>query len=85
MIAAGLTLLIYSSPKARLCIQWMRSRTARFNKSFFWLEDKVGKRINIVGVTLKGTRPLEHTVGEKLSHKAYVKERLEAEKGCRLT
>ena len=83
LIAAGLTLLIYASPKARLCIQWFRSRLPWFHKFFSWLEDKVGIRISIVGETLKDTRPLTHTIGKDLSHKQYVQEKLAEEQKAR--
>lgn len=78
-IAVGLTLLIYASPKARLCIQWFRSRLPWFHKLFCWLEEKIGTRISVISKTLKDTRPLEHTIGETLSHKQYVQEKLSEE------
>lgn len=83
LLAAGLTLLIYASPKARLCIQWFRSRISWIHKIFCWLEEKVGTRIAVIGNTLKDTRPLEHTVGEGLSHKEYVQEKLKEEKNLK--
>ncbi len=79
LLAAGLTLLIYASPKARVCIQWFRSRLPWFHKLFCWLEKKIGTRISIIGGTLRDTRPLEHTIGEALSHRQYVQEKLAEE------
>lgn len=79
LIALGLTTLIYASPKARLCIQWIRSRHAKINRVFFWLENKVGDKIDIVGKTLAKTRPLPTTVGKGLSHKQYLAKQLAQE------
>ncbi len=57
MIAGGLTTLICTSPKAQFCIQYMRSRLSWFNRVVFWIESKVGKRVQIMGDALKKTRP----------------------------
>jgi len=56
-IAGGLTGLICSSAKARSCIKWIRTRVAWFNKTIFWLEEKVGPRVKIIGKALLQTRP----------------------------
>lgn len=50
-----------------------------FHNFFYWLEEKIETRVPIIGKTLKDTRPLEHTVGEGLSHKQYVQEKLAEE------
>ncbi len=57
MISGGLTTLICSSPRAQFCIRFIRTRTAWFNKAFFWLEGKMGKRVKIIGDALAKTRP----------------------------
>jgi hypothetical protein len=57
MIAGGLTTLICSSPRARFCIKYMRTRLSWFNKMVGWIESKVGSRIKIIGKALKQTRP----------------------------
>ncbi len=78
-LAIGLTLLIYSSPKARICIQWIRSRVSIFHKFLLWIEKKMGHRIKVVGKTLEKTHPLKGTESKQLSHKAYVEKKLKEE------
>jgi hypothetical protein len=58
MIAGSLTALICTSPRARRCLQFMRTRMNWFNKMMAWVEKTVGNRINIIGVALRQTRPL---------------------------
>jgi hypothetical protein len=57
MIAGSLTMLICVSPRAQSCMRFMRVRINWFNKMIFWLEEKVGARISIIGEALKKTRP----------------------------
>jgi hypothetical protein len=57
MIATSLTALICTSPRARSCLRFMRSRIEWFDKFFFWLEDTVGERIGFIGNALVKTRP----------------------------
>lgn len=78
-LALGFTLLIYASAKARLCIQWVRSRVGWINKFFYWFERKIGSRIKVVGETLEKTHPLKGSEGQKLSHKKYVATKLKEE------
>lgn len=72
LIAGGLTALICSSPSARFCIMWIRARINWFNRLIFWLEEKVGTRIKIIGTALNKTRPPED-VATTLSHREFVK------------
>ena len=60
MIAGSLTALICSSPRARRCLQFMRTRMNWFNKMVAWVEKSVGDRIGIVGTALRQTRPLAY-------------------------
>lgn len=71
LIAGGLTALICSSPSARYCLMWIRTRVDWFNKVIFWLENKVGTRVKVVGGALAKTRPHEDT-STLLSHKEFV-------------
>jgi len=57
IIAGSLTALICSSPTARSCLRFMRTRMNWFDKVFFWLEDKVGTRITVIGNALRMTHP----------------------------
>lgn len=59
MIAGSLTALTCTSPRARRCLQFMRTRINVLNKSILWIEEKVGHRIGIVGRALRQTRPIE--------------------------
>ena len=71
-IAGGLTGLICSSVRARFCVKWIRMRFAWFNKAIFWLEEKVGPRVKIIGNALEKTRPdPTNESEEKLSHKDF--------------
>ncbi len=72
-IAGGLTALICSSPTARFCLQWTRTRVGWLNKVLFWLEDKVGTRIEVIGNALKQTHPLPGEEGRSLTHTEYLK------------
>ncbi len=69
MIAGGLTTLICSSPRARFCIKYMRTKLNWFNKTIFWIETKVGSRIKIIGNALKQTRPEAINVNCPLNEK----------------
>lgn len=73
-IAGGLTGLICSSVRARFCVKWIRMRVNWFNKTVFWLEEKVGPRVKIIGNALEKTRPDPTVDGEEmLSHKDFFK------------
>ena len=73
-IAGGLTGLICSSARARFCVKWIRTRVAWFIKTIFWLEEKVGPRVKVIGTALLQTRPdsAEADVAA-LSHKDFIK------------
>jgi len=76
LIAGGLTALICSSSTARYCLMWIRSRVSWFNKLIFWLEEKVGSRIKVVGVALSKTHPPEST-STPMTHHEFVNNELE--------
>ncbi len=76
LIAGGLTALICSSPTARYCLMWVRSRVSWFNKLIFWLEEKVGSRIKVIGVALSKTHPPEGK-SISMSHHEFVNNELE--------
>ncbi len=57
IIAASITLLICTSPRAQGCLKFFRARAKWLNSAFYWLENKVGDRISIVGNALKRTHP----------------------------
>ena len=71
MIAGGLTALICSSPSARYCLMWIRTRFNWFNKAIFWLEKTVGPRVKVVGNALARTHPPEDAAS-LVSHKEFV-------------
>ena len=54
LLALGTMLLICASPWFRQCLQFLRTRFARFNKMMTWMENKMGDRI---GSVLKLTEP----------------------------
>ena len=70
LIAGGLTMLICSNPSAQYCVMWARSRVAWVNKLMFWLENKVGNRVKVVGVALAKTHPPQASI--MLSHRAFI-------------
>ena len=73
-IAGGLTGLICSSARARFCVKWIRMRVAWFNKAIFWMEEKVGPRVKVIGLALEQTRPDPVNAGDEiLSHKDFIK------------
>lgn len=76
LIAGGLTALICSSQSARYCLMWLRARVNWFNKLIFWLENKVGSRIKIIGAALGKTHPPEGGTSS-VSHREFVKNELE--------
>ncbi len=57
MIAASLTTLTCTSPRARSIIKDFRERSDKINKLFYFLEEKVGTKITIIGDALMLTRP----------------------------
>ena len=73
LLAGALTLLICTDPYAQHCIKWMRTRTNWFNKTIYWLENKVGVKIKVMGDALKLTRPSEDENDKLLSHSEYIK------------
>ncbi|WP_017445146.1 hypothetical protein [Gayadomonas joobiniege] len=79
LLATGLSLLIYASPKMRLCIQWARSRLPWVHRSFNWLQNKIGNKIKVLGETLAKTQPLPDTTDKSLSHSEYVRFHLKHE------
>jgi len=78
-LAGGLTLLICFSPSAQYCLKWIRTRVNWFNKFIYWIENKVGAKIQIMGDALKLTRPNEDRSDETLSHSEYVKKNMKSE------
>lgn len=82
MIAGGLTALICSSPSARYCVMWIRTRVNWFNKAIFWLEKKVGTKVKTVGVALGKTRPRDD-VSNALSHRDFVRSELSQDSKCK--
>ena len=79
LIAGGLTALICSSASARYCLMWIRSRVNWFNRLIFWMENKVGSRIKIIGTALSKTHP--PTDGTNLlSHRDFVQNELKKQK-----
>ncbi len=57
LAAGSMAILICASPRARRCLQILRTKWSRLNKGFFWVEEKVGSRINFIGDALNQTRP----------------------------
>lgn len=80
IVAGALTMLICTDSYARYCLKWMRTKLNWFNKAIFWLENKIGVRIKIMGDALKLTHPSEDEADKALSHSAYIK-KVRAEKG----
>ena len=80
LLAGGLTLLICTNPSAQFCLKWMRTKINWFNKTIFWLEDKVGIKIKVMGDALKLTRPSEDTNDKTLTHSEYIKKNLGSKK-----
>ena len=73
-IAGGLTGLICSNARARLCVKWLRTRFNWFNKMIAWLDKKVGTRIKLIGTALQQTTPDPMEANEELpSHKDFIK------------
>lgn len=78
--ACSLTLTISVSSYAQFCVQWIRSRVPRINRFLFWLEEKTGKRIKMIGEILPKTRPLEESINLKLSHREYINKMIQEKK-----
>ena len=57
LIASGVSMLICSNSKAQECMRYARTKSSRFNKIVFWMENKVGVRISFIGTALAKTRP----------------------------
>jgi hypothetical protein len=80
-IAGGLTVLICYNSTARICLRWIRTRAGWVNKAVFWLENKVGKRVSVIGAALKQTRPLiTDSTSHQLGHKEYLKDAISKER-----
>lgn len=58
LIAGSVSVLICSNSKVQQFVRYMRSKSRRFNKVIFWLENKVGVKIKFIGTALRKTRPL---------------------------
>ncbi len=59
IVAASLTALICTSPRARKVLQFLRIRIEWFNNMFLWMENKIGNRVAIISTALHQTRPGE--------------------------
>ena len=57
IVALSLTALICTSPRVRKGLQFLRARINWFNKTFYWLENKIGDRIKVISIALRQTRP----------------------------
>jgi hypothetical protein len=57
MISGGLTMLICTSPTARICIRFIREKSTKMNIFFEFLEKKIGTKIKVIGIALNKTRP----------------------------
>lgn len=57
MIAGSLTSLTCTSPRARSIIHYFRKKYRFINKGFYFLEEKIGTKITIIGDALILTRP----------------------------
>lgn len=58
LIAISISLLICSNAKVQTCMRYARTKSNRFNKVIFWLENKVGIKVKFIGAALENTRPL---------------------------
>jgi hypothetical protein len=80
-IAGGLTVLICYNSTARRCLRWIRTRFGWVNKAVFWLEDKVGKRVSVIGAALEQTRPLTtDSTSHQQTHREYLEDVLPIER-----
>ena len=61
LIAVSLSLLICSNKKAQSCMRYVRTKNDRFNKAIFWMENKVGVKVDFIGQALKQTRPIDES------------------------
>lgn len=57
LIAIGMSMLICSNAKAQACVKFLRTKSHKVNKIFFWMEEKVGRKINFIGIALAKTQP----------------------------
>lgn len=57
LIAFSLATLICTSPLAQRCLRAFRSRFGWLNRAIYWVENKVGTRIQFISSALKQTRP----------------------------
>lgn len=56
VLVLGITLLIATSKRTRICMSCLRLKYNRFNLWMEWLEERTGERM---GSILKQTRPVE--------------------------
>ena len=56
-IAAGLSVLIYTSDKVTAKICAFRQRHQALNRQLHWVEEKLGDRVKFVSVAMGKTRP----------------------------
>ena len=56
LIAIGMSMLICSNAKVQAYIKFLRAKSHKVNKIFFWMEEKVGKKINFIGIALAKTQ-----------------------------
>ncbi len=56
--AAGLGALVCLSPRAKRCLQYLRTRWPRLDGWVLWIENKMGTRFEFIGQALYQTRPV---------------------------
>lgn len=56
--AASLALLVGVGPRAKRCLRILRTKWSWMDRGVFWIEHKVGTRIQFVGDALIQTRPI---------------------------
>lgn len=57
LIAFSLATLVCSSPLAQRCLRAFRARFGWLNKTIYWVENKVGTKVQFISSALKATRP----------------------------
>ncbi len=58
VLAAGsMAILVCISPRARRWLRFFRTKWPRLNRGVFWIEKKIGNRINFIGAALRQTHP----------------------------
>jgi len=66
IIAMSMSLLVCSNSKAQSCVRYVRTKNNRFDKGVFWMEEKVGTKIDFIGRALKNTRPIKESDESKI-------------------